>query len=344
MRSRTILTGLLLLLVSLSLPGCQRDKIGRYTVERLKTDRTLAVLVPDGKTAWYFKLTGPATRVADREQDFRSLVGSIQLVSNAPPEWKLPADWEQQPGEGMRYATLQYSKDGSPLELSVIPLPIGDVPIDQYVLQNVNRWRNELKLKPIEAADLVSQTEAVQVGDATATMVNLLGSRDNSRRPPFMDAPPTPPVPPAGGTAGSSGEVNYTAPEGWQESTLSQLRKAAYIVQEGDLQVEITIIPLSAQAGSLLPNINRWRGQVGLAEVNQQQMESELEKVTVGDVEGVYVRLQAPEGAEKQQTILGVIAVRGARSWFIKLNGDSQLADRETENFKQFVSSIQFTD
>jgi hypothetical protein len=341
MRSRTILTGLLLLLVSLSLPGCSSDKIRRYTVERLKTDRTLAVLVPDGKTAWYFKLTGPAIRVANREQDFRSLVGSIQLVSNAPPEWTLPADWEQQPGEGMRYATLQYSKDGSPLELSVIPLPIGDVPIDQYVLQNVNRWRNELKLKPIGAADLASQTEAVQVGDTTATMVNLLGSRDNSRRPPFMN---TPPVPPAGGTARSSGEVNYSAPDGWQESTLSQLRKAAYIVQEGGRQVEITIIPLSAQAGSLLPNINRWRGQVGLAEVDQQQMESELEKVTVGDVEGVYVRLQAPEGAEKQQTILGVIAVRGARSWFVKLNGDSQLADRETENFKQFVSSIQFTD
>ena len=132
--------------------------------------------------------------------------------------------------------------------------------------------------------------------------------------------------------------------DGWQASTLSQLRKAAYIVQDGDQQVEITIIPLSAQAGSLLPNINRWRGQVGLAEVDQQQMESDLEKVTVGDVEGVYVRLQAPAGAEKQQTILGVIAVRGARSWFVKLNGDTLLADRETENFKQFVSSIQFTE
>ena len=341
MRSRTLLTGLLLLLVMLSLPGCRQDKIRRYTVERLKTDRTLAVLIPVGKNAWYFKLTGPAIRVANREQDFRALVSSIQLVANAPPVWTLPPDWERLPGEGMRYATLQYSKDGSPLELSVISLPIGDVSIDEYVLQNVNRWRNELKLKPIQAADLAGQTESVQVGDTTATMVNLLGSRDNRQRPPFMD---TPPAPPAGGAAGSSGEVSYTVPDGWQASTLSQLRKAAFIVQEGDKQVEITIIPLAAQAGSLLPNINRWRGQVGLSEIDRQQMESELVKVTVGDVQGFYVKLQAPEGAEKQQTILGVIAVRGPSSWFVKLNGDTLLADRETESFKQFVSSIQFTE
>jgi hypothetical protein len=242
----------------------------------------------------------------------------------------------------MRYATLQYSKDGSPLELTVISLPIGDVAMDDYLLQNVNRWRRELQLKPIQPSDLAAETETVQVGEITATLVNLLGSRDNRRRPPFMDNPPPPP--PRGGPVDSPGGVTFTAPEGWQPSTLSQLRKAAFLVQDGSQQVEITIIDLAAQAGSLLPNINRWRGQVGLAEVDQQQMESELEKVTVGDVEGVYVRLQAPEGAEKQQTILGVIAVRGARSWFVKLNGDSQLADRETENFKQFVSTIQFTD
>jgi hypothetical protein len=329
------------MLVLSSLAGCQRAEIRRYTVERLKTDRTLAVLVPDGTTAWYFKLTGPAARVADREQDFRALVGSIQLVSNAPPQWNLPVDWIQLPGEGMRYATLQYSKDGSPLELSVISLPIGDLPIDDYVLQNVNRWRGELKLKPIQLSELAGETETVQVGEITATLVNLLGARDNRRRPPFMDNPPPPP---RGGPAEPSGGVTFTAPEGWQMSTLSQLRKAAFLVQDGNQQVEITIIDLAAQAGSLLPNINRWRGQVGLTEVNQQQMESELVEVRVGDVTGSYVRLLAPEDAEKQQTILGVIAVRGARSWFVKLSGDTPLAERETENFMSFVSSIGFDD
>jgi len=333
------LSGLLLLLVISSLPGCRRGEIRRYTVERLKTDRTLAALIPDKTTAWYFKLTGPAERVANREQDFRALVRSIKLVDNAPPQWNLPNDWVQQPGEGMRYATLQYSKDGPPLELTVIPLPIGDLPFGEYLLQNINRWRKELKLKPLESAELEAGSETIKLANTTATLVNLLGSRDKRQRPPFMDSPP---VAPGGDMEKSNGGVTFTAPENWEPSTLSQLRKAAFRVQDDNQQVEITIIDLAAQAGSLLPNINRWRGQVGLAEVDQQQMESELVEVTVGDVKGSYVKLLAPEGAEKQQAILGVIAVRGARSWFVKLSGDTPLAERETENFMNFVATIGF--
>ena len=339
MRSSPLLPGLLLLLVISSLPGCRRAEIRQYTVERLKTDRTLAALVPDKTTAWYFKLTGPAERVADREQDFRTLVQSIQLVDNAPPQWNLPNDWIQQPGEGMRYATLQYSKDGNPLELTVIPLPIGDLPFDEYLLQNINRWRKELKLKPLALAEIQAGSETMELANTTATLVNLLGSRDKRQRPPFMDNPPPAP---GGDMEKSNGGVTFTAPENWEPSTLSQLRKAAFRVQDDNQQVEITIIDLAAQAGSLLPNINRWRGQVGLAEVDQQQMERQLKEMAVGDVQGSFVTLQAPEGAEKQQTILGVIAVRGARSWFIKLSGDTELAKQETENFLQFVSSIRF--
>ena len=194
-------------------------------------------------------------------------------------------------------------------------------------------------MKPLALAEIQAGSETMELANTTATLVNLLGSRDKRQRPPFMDNPP---AAPGGDMEKSSGGVTFTAPENWEPSTLSQLRKAAFRVQVDNQQVEITIIDLAAQAGSLLPNINRWRGQVGLAEVDQQQMESQLKEMAVGDVQGSFVTLQAPEGAEKQQTILGVIAVRGARSWFIKLSGDTELAKQETENFLQFVSSIRF--
>ena len=64
------------------LAGCQRAEIRSYTVKRLKTDRTLAALVPVGTTAWFFKLTGANGTVAEREQDFRSLLNSIQIVGD----------------------------------------------------------------------------------------------------------------------------------------------------------------------------------------------------------------------------------------------------------------------
>lgn len=340
MRSRTLLPGFLLLLMLAFLAGCQRAEIRSYTVKRLKTDRTLAALVPVGTTAWFFKLTGANGTVAEREQDFRSLLNSIQIVGDDEPQWTVPQDWVEKDGTGMRVKTLEYEQDGRTLEITVIKLEVGETPTSDYVLQNVNRWRGELQLEPIQLSDLAKETESLQVGEVTATLVNLLGLRDLQRRPPFMD---TSPPAPGNGSAGATASVTYNTPDGWEPSTLNQFRKAAFIVHEGDQQVEITIIDLAAQAGELLPNINRWRGQVGLSEIDQQQMESELQETTLGDVSGYYVKLQSSQGAEKQQTILGVIAVRQGSSWFVKLTGDTPLAERENENFLEFVSSIKFT-
>jgi hypothetical protein len=59
-------------------------------------------------------------------------------------------------------------------------------------------------------------------------------------------------------------------------------------------------------------------------------------------VAGKFVELVAPEDASPRETILGVIAIRGDQSWFVKLKGDSKLAAREKERFETFVKSIRF--
>ena len=41
---------------------------------------------------------------------------------------------------------------------------------------------------------------------------------------------------------------------------------------------------------------------------------------------------------------LGVILPHGAKTWFVKLQGDSALAEREKPNFEAFVKSIRFRD
>ncbi len=46
--------------------------------------------------------------------------------------------------------------------------------------------------------------------------------------------------------------------------------------------------------------------------------------------------------AKSKQTILGVIAPDGARTWFFKLKGDTELAAREAPRFKAFVQSVKF--
>jgi hypothetical protein len=69
----------------------------------------------------------------------------------------------------------------------------------------------------------------------------------------------------------------------------------------------------------------------------------ELVEVQVDDVEGHYVEMFGPAGADSHQAILGVIAPRQDRAWFIKLTGSPDLAAVEKERFLEFVASIRFT-
>ena len=66
----------------------------------------------------------------------------------------MPAGWKQLPAKEMRYATLVL--DGEPsLEMSVTQFPTRpEMPISEQVVANINRWRNQLALPPIEEDDL----------------------------------------------------------------------------------------------------------------------------------------------------------------------------------------------
>jgi hypothetical protein len=120
------------------------------------------------------------------------------------------------------------------------------------------------------------------------------------------------------------------------------MRKAAFTVTEGEQSVLVTVIDLEAGAGDLLANVNRWRGQVGLGETTQAELDQQMQSLSVGGQKGHYVVLEGPGAAGEPQTILGVIVQHQGRPWFIKLTGDSALAAREKERFEAFAKSLTF--
>lgn len=147
-------------------------------------------------------------------------------------------------------------------------------------------------------------------------------------------------MPPAGG---SSVRLAYETPEGWETGQVGGMRKAAFVVRDGERKVEITAIDLSARAGELLPNVNRWREQIKLAKITQDELNQTAQPIQVAGVDGHYVELMGSGEADKRQAILAVVAIHGGKSWFFKLWGDPDLALREKERFQQFVKSVRFT-
>jgi hypothetical protein len=180
--------------------GCgQREEIRRYQVAKQRAEagensavgpigqmaaagtphgpvggRMLGAIVPRGDRAWFFKAVGPVDQMADYLDEFRAFVRSIRFAGEEPA-LDLPAGWRRQSASGMRFATIEFGPEEDPIELSVIALAIPDGEVDQCVVLNVNRWRQQMGLEPQSAAELAEQTEEIPVDGATAFLVDLTG-------------------------------------------------------------------------------------------------------------------------------------------------------------------------
>ena len=338
-------------LIGLTLTGCsESEQISRYSVPKDQSDRTSADRDDGPATAWIYKLVGPADAVADEREKFDELVRSTVVSSSA--KWTTPEGWTQQPGSGLRFATLVVDGSDPALEVSVTKLPLFGGR-DDYLLQNINRWRGQVGLPAMQGGDWLAEAtaagevEQTDVEDQDVTIVALPGKTAEiedalmlaaiflPKSSPRGDSRPVTPPPRSSSSPDRGSPLTFEAPEQWQPGKKSVMRVAAFLVSENDKQVEITVI---SAGGDLLLNVNRWRGQIALDPWTDQQLKESSEELSVGGAAASYFRL---EGAE--ETILAAVLPDGAQSWFFKLTGDPDLAKREEQRFKGFVESVRLT-
>ncbi len=359
---RSIAIGLFLLPLIWA-TGCgEREQVSIYTVPKEQpaatastreispeqaTDRMVAAIVPHSGQAWFFKLTGSKDAVAPVADVFRTFLQSVTFSGDsATPKWNLPASWRESPGPEPRFATIAVPSGDESLDLSVSKLAMPPTNETDYLLANINRWRDQLSQPPISAIELGTRSESIELADTTATFVDFVGkaSSGNMSAAPFaggarpsLSAPIASPAAVTGGQSASG--LTYDVPAGWSPSAGTSMSLLAFQVRDGGQQVETTV---TLAGGDLLPNVNRWRGQIQLGSVTQEQLQKDAKQIAVGDVTGDYVELFGPADAQPRRAILGVMAVRGG-TWFITMKGDAQLAEREKQNFEAFVKSIKFS-
>lgn len=342
---------LLLLLVSWMLTSSNHGEIYTYTqpepiVEKPKPTRMLGAIVPHETAAWFFKLTGPDKSVEKLVGKFENLIESLKFDDSERPTWTLPKSWKQLPSDapqnrGMfpRFATLQIPGDRKPLEVSVTTLQFAqDEEMQNYLLKNINRWRGQLRLGGLEVSQLQDETKTIDLDGTTATLVNLVGVTGGSggRMSPHGQGGPFAMQPPPRETAEPDDSApKFEVPDGWKESKGSVISISAYQVSDDTGSIEITVTPL--KPSGTFENVNRWRGQVGLGAIDEDEFNRQVKKLSLGDVTGDYVEIVGDE-----KTILGVLARHENTAWAIKLIGNSELAEREKAHFEQFVESFRF--
>ncbi len=353
----------------LVLCGCEKsDQITTYTVpkhdslqstayleqqerQHPQPKRMIGIIIPRESLQWFFKLEGNVAAVAARENDVREFLKSLRFSSPEVLEWTLPSGWKQTPGNDLRYATILLDGAES-LEMSVTKLPTRpELPVAEQVAANVNRWRNQLSLPPIQEEDLDHQTEKLHFNDLVAYWVNLVG---RSRPKPASMTPPM-------GSSSNNSDDRSTAPAQrrseaeaqktspndktepaapvferpaeWTEAPATMFAKVSLQAFEGDAKVGITVTPAR---GDPLANVNRWRGQVQQEPLTPEGLASAAKPVEVGKLTGNLYEM-----TNGTRTILGVIVEDRGQTWFVKLDGNTALAERERPRFVAFLKSLQ---
>jgi len=340
--------------------GCSKpEPIRRYEVAK-PPHRMLAAILPIEKEAWFFKLSGPRKEVGELQGAFDGFLKSIEIdgaASPPKPKWELPTGWKQLPGSEERYATIEIPQSEKPLELTVTRLPIPDSDWDAYRLQNVNRWRMQVRLGPIDFRQLAD--EVVELTGKTGkpiTRVDLVGTMSNSRRPSMagMAGMGRAGMGPMAGGPASGGQTSaddapddsgsnpfvFEAPSSWKPGGKRPFVRLAFRIESNDGNGEVTVSSLVAASNDLLSNVNRWRGQLKLPELTADELAKAVQPISLGGVDGAYVELVG-EGPGRE-TILGVMAVHGEDAWFFKFKGPGKLAEQEKAQFEAFVKSVRF--
>ncbi|MEW6072336.1 MAG: hypothetical protein AB1726_07010 [Planctomycetota bacterium] len=303
---------------------------------------------------------------------------AAEAPAAAPPAiaWDLPAGWEELPASGMRAANLRPA--GNPdAECTVILLGgSGGSELD-----NVNRWRGQMGLAAVSAAEL-GALPTIPVLGRPARRVELRGDYTGMGGEPragwgllgaLQSAPGSTvfvkmtgpeglvaaeaaafdafcaslrlvdaPVAGAGGPAGEGGALRYALPEGWRDAGPQGMREVNLVAGETS---QCYVIRLAGDGGGLIQNLNRWRGEFGLPPLDAAAVAALPTVAMLGEPCPLLEAAGEYQGMGGDtgagKALLATLRIRPAESLFVKMVGPAAEVAAERAGFLAFVASLE---
>jgi hypothetical protein len=158
--------------------------------------------------------------------------------------------------------------------------------------------------------------------------------------------PPIGNVTAAAGTSApssSEGKPDWQVPAGWKEIDGGQFLVAKFIISSDNSQAAVNVSMSAGDGGGVLGNVNRWRGQLGL----NQQSQAEVDKLVKSvDIEGGKAMLVDMSGTDMKSgaktRLVAAIVPKGQQTWFYKLMGAAPLVEQQIDAFTRFVQSVKY--
>ena len=133
--------------------------------------------------------------------------------------------------------------------------------------------------------------------------------------------------------AADTPSLRWRAPAGWQTKPGSAMRKGSYAVG-GDAEVAVTAFP--GDVGGVLANVNRWRGQVGLAPISDAELSQAALPIDVNGLHFVVI-----DAAGSSSRIVAALLPWQGATWFFKLTGPADAVGKARPEFLEFLKTVQ---
>lgn len=164
------------LLVCTAFAGaCKKAEVTTYRVPKETTAQATPAATPP-QTG-----NAPAPAPASANAAGATMANTPVATASGPSlTWTAPAHWTAKPAGGMRKGTYVMKAAGveGEAELSITAFP-GDVGGE---LANVNRWREQVQLPPIGAAEVKSTTQRFERHGLNIAVVDMVGTGANPKR------------------------------------------------------------------------------------------------------------------------------------------------------------------
>ncbi len=165
----------------------------------------------------------------------------------------------------------------------------------------------------------------------------MLGATSQDR---FQFAMPGPAAPQSAPSAESGPRLAWDTPPGWTE-TPHPMRDISLSFGEGG---ECSVV---RAGGSLVDNVNRWRKQMGLPEVSEQEVNALPTRSLFGGpgvlvtLDGSYQAMGASSAAPDYRMIGVILAVPSENAAiFVKMVGPRKLVEENQPAFEAFCDSL----
>jgi hypothetical protein len=158
---------------------------------------------------------------------------------------------------------------------------------------------------------------------------------------PAIGAMPMPAQPgPAG--AGTEGQPAWQVPAGWKEVPNAPFLVAKFIINGAENSQ--AAVNVSVTGGGLAINVNRWRGQLGLGDLPEAEVNKLLTPLAgVAGGKAVLVDMTGTDAKSGQKArLVGVILTQADKTWYYKLMGAEPLVAQEKPAFVKFMQSVKY--